>query len=75
MEPWSMDRLAVNTWRETQQAFGHPFDIDLFITYIGAPPLKVGELRRTKDSPDKLEIVHFARPKFMSHDGGVAVRN
>jgi hypothetical protein len=75
MEPWCMDRLAVNTWHEAQAAFGHPFDIDLFITYIGSPPLKIGELRRTKDSPDKLEIVHFARPRMPSRDGKVALRN
>lgn len=45
MEPWNMDRLALATWRETRAEFGHPFDIDIYITFIGASPLEVGELR------------------------------
>jgi hypothetical protein len=75
MEPWSMDRLAVNTWREAHAAFGHSFDIDLFITYIGIPPLKVGELRQAKNSPDSVDIVHFAKPLQPGQNHGVAVRN
>jgi len=75
MEPWSMDRLAVNAWQETRQAFGHPFDIDLYITYIGSAPIKVGELRMAKDSPNNLEIVHFKQPIIKSRERGVAVRN
>lgn len=72
MEPWTMDRLAVHTWHETQQAFGHPFNIDLYITYIGVPPLKIGELRPQVSDPTKLQIVHFAKPIAMMPGGGKA---
>lgn len=76
MEPWNMDRLAVETWHETQAAFGHPFDIDLYITYIGTPPLKIGELRRSASAPNKVEIVHLARPipTEENHSRGVVSR-
>lgn len=56
MEPWNMDRLAVDAWHETQTAFGHPFDVDIYITYIGGPPVKVGELRPAPGHPDRVVI-------------------
>jgi hypothetical protein len=74
MEPWNLDRLAVNTWQETQMVFGHPFDIDLFITYIGSPPLKIGELRRANDSSGKLEIVHYSIPILPQQTRRIAIR-
>lgn len=74
MEPWCMDRLAVNAWHETQNVFGHPFDIDLYITYIGAPPLKIGELRKAVSSTDKVEIVHFSVPRRPLRDRGATAR-
>jgi len=65
MEPWNMDRLAVETLNEAQAAFGHPFDIDLFITYIGAPPIKIGELRPMPGVPGKVAIVRLSTPIVM----------
>ncbi len=74
MEPWNMDRLAVNTEREVREAFGHSFDIDLFITYIGAPPLKIGELRPSAGSSDSLQIEHYTRAVHIPERASVAIR-
>ncbi|HLK56259.1 MAG TPA: hypothetical protein VKU00_06830 [Chthonomonadaceae bacterium] len=56
MEPWNMDRLAMETWRETQTDFGHAFDIDIYITFIGSAPLRVGELRPMPNNPSAAQI-------------------
>ena len=45
MEPWNMDRLALVTWREAQACLGRSYDIDIYETFIGALPRKIGELR------------------------------
>ncbi len=45
MEPWNMDRVAVQIWREAKDCLGRSYDIDLYETYIGAAPRKTGELR------------------------------
>lgn len=45
MEPWNMDRVAIQAWRESKDCLGRSYDIDLYETYIGAAPRKTGELR------------------------------
>ena len=45
MEPWNMDRVAVQAWREAKDCLGRSYDVDLYETYIGAAPRKTGELR------------------------------
>ena len=74
MEPWSMDRLAVFTRKETEQVFGRPYNIDLYVTYIGAPPLKIGELRPSKTSPEQVDIVHYGSPIVMQRIKRIARR-
>lgn len=59
LEPWNMDQLAYQAWRETKDVFGHPFKVDLFVTYIGAPSKKVGELRPSPSDPQKLHITYL----------------
>ncbi len=66
MEPWNMDKLAMRVYSESQQAFGHTFDIDIFVTYIGAMPLKMGELRTNPETPGKVSIVHVYQGKINS---------
>ena len=56
MEPWNMDRIAVLLWHESQIAFGHKFPIDLYITFIGMAPVKVGELRPSPQNPNQIEV-------------------
>jgi hypothetical protein len=45
MEPWNMDWLAVQTWKEAKDDLGASYPIDIFITYIGLSRIKVAELR------------------------------
>ncbi len=61
MEPWNMDRVAVEAWKESMSAFGHPFNVDIYISYIGVPRIKVGELRQNGAIPGKVTIVHLKK--------------
>ena len=59
MEPWNMDRMAIQAYDETEAVFGHRFKVDLYVTYIGLKPLKVGELRPTAANPNRIFISHY----------------
>ena len=58
MEPWNMDRIALVAWRESKDCLGKPYDIDLYETYIGAKPHKIGELRSSGDKTP-LASIHY----------------
>jgi hypothetical protein len=57
MEPWSMDHLALDVWQEARRDLDQPYAIDIYETYIGGAPVKVGELRAV---PDKPTVAHIA---------------
>jgi hypothetical protein len=57
MEPWDMDNIAMSLWHETHDVFGTNYEVDIYETFIGMPPLKVGELRAVPMRPD---IVHIS---------------
>lgn len=60
MEPWNMDRVALSAWREAQDCLGQVYDLDLYETYIGSSPHKVGELRVTRSpAPLVYPIAHI----------------
>jgi hypothetical protein len=69
MEPWNIDWLAANTWRETRADMGRSFDMDIFITYIGLSQIKVAELRPEPGNPDKFEI-RYKSPDEVRHAMG-----
>lgn len=46
-EPWNVDRLALAAWREVRICLQEDCDIDIYETYIGALPRKIGVLRTT----------------------------
>lgn len=56
MEPWTMDDLAFAAWRETRADVGVSCGVDLYLTYIGMPPVKVGELRPDPANPNLARI-------------------
>lgn len=62
MEPWDMDRVAMAAWRETRNVMGHPFKIDMYVTFIGTPVVKVGELRQTNTVPPVAHISYSYPP-------------
>ncbi len=66
MEPWNMDWLAVNTWRELKDDFGTSYDMDIYITYIGLSQIKVAELRSIPGQTDKVEI-RYKSPDEVRH--------
>ena len=61
MEPWNIDRIAVEAWKESNTAFGHPFDVDLYISYIGVPRIKIGELRQNSAHPGRVVITYLKK--------------
>jgi hypothetical protein len=59
MEPWNMDRMAMAVWREAKADLGRRYDIKLFRTFIGTPPILVGRLHNLQGPPEKVEIVYL----------------
>jgi|SRR5579862_5946169 len=59
MEPWNIDRMAMNIWHEANTDLGRRYDINLFRTYIGTPPIRVGELRNQAGQPEKVGIRYY----------------
>ncbi len=74
-EPWNLDRVATAVWKETQTAFGRPFDVDIFETFIGMGKVKVGELRPDPTHPEQARITYqYAKPRtprLNYSDGGL----
>ncbi len=60
MEPWNMDRVAVQAWREAKDCLGRSYDVDLCETYIGAAPRKTGELRCDPAKASVAVVTHLS---------------
>jgi hypothetical protein len=60
MEPWNLDRVAMSAWRQARDVLGHSYNIDIYETYIGSPPRKIGELRHAKDNPEIQQISYLS---------------
>lgn len=58
LEPWTMDRLALATWREAKFCLGQNCDIDVYETFVYAPSRKIGELRNSPDKTPVAQIRH-----------------
>jgi hypothetical protein len=58
-EPWNTDRLAMSAWQEARRAFGKSFDVDIYATYIGTPPIKIGVLLPVEGHPDASHITYL----------------
>lgn len=58
MEPWNLDRLALTAWKETRANFGHSFKVDIYETFIGTAPIKIGTLRALKSHGDGVQIAY-----------------
>ncbi len=62
MEPVDIDRITLTAWREAKDAFDHSFDLDIYLTFIGTPPIKIGELRPRHDNP-KIASISYNYPQ------------
>ncbi|HEV2474169.1 MAG TPA: hypothetical protein VGS41_15940 [Chthonomonadales bacterium] len=72
MEPWNMDRITLAAWKEAKQSFHQAYNIDIYLTYIGIPPVKVGEARPLPGHPGAIQIqYHF--PHFYYEHSPVAL--
>ena len=63
LEPWNIDRIALTLYRESQAAFGKPYDINIYETFIGIPPVKIGELRLSSQQKEQVEV-HYKYPSM-----------
>jgi hypothetical protein len=77
LEPWNINRIALMLHRETLQDFGKNYDINIYETFIGTPPVKIGELRPSPKTPAEV-TVQYNYPAALTTQppgsGGVAPR-
>lgn len=59
METWNMNRIALSAWREAGANLGGTYGVDIYETYIGTRPVRVGELRALPDNPKLARIRYF----------------
>jgi hypothetical protein len=62
LESWNMGLLAVSAWHESHDVLGRPFDVDIYETYIGTKPRKIGELRALPNRPTAAHIAYHYTP-------------
>ncbi len=60
MEPWNTDKLAEAAWQEARQAFGKPYNVNIYATYIGTPPILIGSLRPETGHPDIAYVTYLS---------------
>jgi hypothetical protein len=58
LEPWNIDRIALMLYKEARQNFNANYDIDIFETYIGVPPIKIGELRVSTQKAGLVNVIY-----------------
>ena len=62
LEPWNIDRIALMLHREAQQDFAKNYEIDIYETFIGTPPIHIGELHPSMQTPS-LVLVTYHYPQ------------
>ncbi len=73
LEPWNMDRIALSAWREAKDCLGENCDIDLYETFIGSAPRKIGELRNAGGAKSVADI-HYLPHAQVVNDAGDTVK-
>lgn len=62
LEPWNIDRIALMLYRELQQNFHKNYDIEIYETFIGTRPIKIGEILPSPTDPQRL-VVRYHYPR------------
>lgn len=65
LEPWNIDRIALMLYQEAQQALNKNYDIDIYETFIGTPPIKIGEMRPSPKSSLQV-MVQYQYPRDLA---------
>ncbi len=58
MEPWNLDNLALDIWRESRRDLAISCPVMIYRTYIGAKPVLVGQLLPDKANGDRATIAY-----------------
>ena len=69
LEPWNMDRIALSAWREAKDCLGENYDIDLYETFIGSAPRKIGELRSAGGATPVADIRYLPHAQVVNDAG------
>ncbi len=56
MEPWNLDNLALDVWREARNDLAISCPVMIYRTYIGAKPVLVGRLLPQKSDANRATI-------------------
>jgi hypothetical protein len=56
LEPWHINRIALAAYREVQDNFGVSVPVDVYETFVGASPVKVGQARADAHDPQHLRV-------------------
>ncbi len=73
---WDMSRVAVEARTEAQGIFKHPFDVDIYETYITSPMKKLAEVRAVpgSDQPQVKFDPRFAQAEEIERAKAIAQR-
>jgi len=66
LEPWNIDRIALMLHREAQEDLGKHYDINIFETFIGTPPLQIAEVRLSSQKKEQIEV-HYKYPSMTGY--------
>lgn len=56
LEPWYMDKIALAAYREIRDTFHDTHPIDLYETFAGAAPVKIGLIRADASDPTLIHV-------------------
>jgi hypothetical protein len=56
LEPWNVDRIALMLHKESLQDLSKNYDIDIYETFIGTPPVKIAELRLSSEKSSQVTV-------------------
>ncbi len=56
LEPWYMDKIALAAYRETRDIFHQAHPIELYETFAGAAPVKIGQVNADAHDPNLLRV-------------------
>ncbi|MCW3097257.1 MAG: hypothetical protein JWL77_2875 [Chthonomonadaceae bacterium] len=56
LEPWNVDRIALMLHQESLRDLNKNYEIDIYETFIGTPPVKIAELRLSSEKSPEVTV-------------------
>lgn len=67
MEPWNMDRMALDIWSEATHDLNHPFHVEIYHSFAFGS-FHEGTLSPMPEDPSRLSIVYHPQDAGFGHD-------